>query len=118
MSLLEVQDGRNLATSCRGTFEQLDVGTEFSVTEYYEKVCVPEGVIPIVIDVPRLRHVGPIRGAAPVYLPTGTRLPDCPHPLHYGPIYDVLPRDFRTKKIGILPASIFMPTVYNFSFAP
>ena len=30
----------------------------FSVTGYYEKVCVPEGVIPIVIDVPRLRHVG------------------------------------------------------------
>ena len=33
-------------------------GSEFIVTEYYEKVCVPEGVISIVIDVPRLRHVG------------------------------------------------------------
>ena len=32
--------------------------SEFSVTEYYEKVSVPEGVIPLVIDVPRLRHVG------------------------------------------------------------
>ena len=58
LSLLEVQDGRNLATSCRGTFAQLADVAEFSVTEYYEKVCVPEGVIPIVIDVPRLRHVG------------------------------------------------------------
>ena len=65
LSLLEVQDGRNLATSCRGTFEQLDVGTEFSVTEYYEKVCVPEGAIPIVIDGPRLRHVGASWVAAP-----------------------------------------------------
>ena len=37
---------------------KVDDGSEFSVTEYYEKVCVPEGVIPIVIDVPRLRHVG------------------------------------------------------------
>ena len=37
---------------------------EFSVTEYYEKVCVPEGVIPIVIDVPRLRHVGASWGCA------------------------------------------------------
>ena len=39
-------------------------GSEFSVTEYYEKVCVPEGVISIVIDVPRLRHVGTSWGAA------------------------------------------------------
>ena len=44
----------------------MDVGTEFSVTEYYEKVCVPEGVIPIVIDVPRLRHVGASWGAASI----------------------------------------------------
>ena len=35
---------------------------EFSVTEKYEKVCVPEGVISIVIDVPALRKVGPIGG--------------------------------------------------------
>ena len=90
----------------------------FSVTEYYEKVCVPEGVIPIVIDVPRLRHVGAIWGGGLRLLPTGTRLPDCRHHINYGPIYDVLPRDFRTKKIGNMPASIFMPTVYNFSFAP
>ena len=90
---------------------KVDDGSEFSVTEYYEKVCVPEGAIPIVIDVPRLRHVGPIRGAASIYLPTGTRLPDCRHHINLGPIYDVLPRDFRSKKIGILPASIFMPTV-------
>ena len=40
---------------------------EFSVTGYYEKVCVPEGVISIVIDVPRLRHVGASWGG-------GTRL--------------------------------------------
>ena len=45
----------------------MDDGSEFSVTEYYEKVCVPEGVIPIVIDVPRLRHVGASWGG-------GTRL--------------------------------------------
>ena len=44
---------------------QLDDVPGFSVTEYYEKVCVPEGVIPIVIDVPRLRHVGASWGAAP-----------------------------------------------------
>ena len=31
---------------------------EFSVTEKYAKVCVPEGAISIVIDVPRMRHVG------------------------------------------------------------
>ena len=83
---------------------KVDDGSEFSVTEYYEKVCVPEGVIPIVIDVPRLRHVGASWGGGTRLLPTGTRLPDCRHPLNYGPIYDVLPRDFRTKKIGILPA--------------
>ena len=39
---------------------------EFSVTEYYEKVCVPEGAIPIVIDVPRLRHVGASWGCASI----------------------------------------------------
>ena len=38
----------------------------FSVTEYYEKVCVPEGVISIVIDVPRLRHVGASWGCASI----------------------------------------------------
>ena len=43
---------------------KVDDGSEFSVTEYYEKVCVPEGVMPIVIDVPRLRHVGASWGAA------------------------------------------------------
>ena len=37
---------------------KVGAGSEFSVTEKYEKVCVPEGVISIVIDVPRLRHVG------------------------------------------------------------
>ena len=93
-------------------------GSEFSVTEYYEKVCVPEGVIPIVIDVPRLRHVGPIRGAAPDCRPTQLALPDARPPFNYGPIYDVLPRDFRTKKSGNMPASIFMPTVCNLLFAP
>ena len=46
---------------------KMDDGSEFSVTGYYEKMCVPEGVIPIVIDVPRLRHVGASWGG-------GTRL--------------------------------------------
>ena len=45
--------------------EKVDDVPGFSVTEYYEKVCVPEGAIPIVIDVPRLRHVGASWGAAP-----------------------------------------------------
>ena len=97
---------------------KVDDVPRFSVTEYYEKVCVPEGVIPIVIDVPRLRHVGTSWGGRPPAVPTGTRLPDCWHHINFGSVYDVLPRDFRTKKIGILPASIFMPTGYNFSFAP
>ena len=59
----------------------MDDVSGFSVTEYYEKVCVPEGVIPIVIDVPRLRHVGAswgggfrlYRGDLPYQMP-GTRL--------------------------------------------
>ena len=41
---------------------KVDDGSEFSVTEYYGKGCVPAGVIPIVIDVPELRKVGPIGG--------------------------------------------------------
>ncbi len=38
---------------------------EFCVTEEYEKVCVSEGVMSIVIDRPRLRHVGASWGGAP-----------------------------------------------------
>ena len=44
----------------------MDDGSEFSVTEYYGKVCVPEGAISIVIYVPRLRHVGASWGCATI----------------------------------------------------
>ena len=40
--------------------------SEFSVTEKYEKVCVSEGFIAIVIDGPRMRNVGPSWGCAPI----------------------------------------------------
>ena len=83
---------------------------EFSVTETYEKVCVSEGVISIVIDVPRLRHVGASWGAASDCRPTQLALPDARHPINSGPIYDGLSRGCRTKNSGITPASICMPT--------
>ncbi len=50
---------------------------EFSVTAKYEKVCVSEGAISIVIDGPRLRHVGHIWGCAPGCT-EGTCLTRCP----------------------------------------
>ena len=38
---------------------------ELSVTDKYEKVCVSEGAIAIVIGGPKLRHVGASWGGAP-----------------------------------------------------
>ena len=56
-----------------------------SVTEKYEKVCVPEGVISIVINGPRLRHVGHIWGCVPV-VPRRFALPYARHQINYVPI--------------------------------
>ncbi len=86
-------------------------GSEFSVTEQYAKVCVAEGAISIVIDGPRLRHVGTswgggtrlYRGDLPYQMP-GTRL-------ILGRFTTACRGTFDQTKSGILPAPSFMPTV-------